>query len=103
MTLLDFIKLGIIDSDAKAEEFAADLVERWYDDQIPGELHDVLGLTPREYQSWTAGGVSLLTIARWQQTAHPPLDPAKPWFKISGRPGKESVGYLSDRTGSRPK
>ncbi len=81
MTLIDFIKLGIIRADSQAERFAADVVDRWHDDLIPGELRDILGLTPREYQAWTTGGVSLLTIARWQRTSHPPLDANKPWFK----------------------
>ena len=94
MTLIEFIKLGIINSDVKAEEFAAELVEKWHEDRIPGELRDVLGLTPREYQAWTTGGVSLLTIAHWHQTCHPPLDVNKPWFKLSGKPGREVVGYL---------
>ncbi len=31
MTLIDLIKLGLINSDVKAEEFAADLVDRWHD------------------------------------------------------------------------
>lgn len=97
MTLLDLIKLGLIRSDGEAERFAADLVDRWHDDLIPGELHDILGLTPREYQAWTTGGVSLLTIARWHQTSHPPLDPNKTWFRLSGKPGQEQVGYLEDR------
>jgi hypothetical protein len=96
MTLLDLIKLGLLDTDAKAEKFAADLIDRWHDDRIPGELHDVLGLIPREYQAWTTGGVSLLTIARWQ-TSNPPLDGGRPWFKLSGRPGRETVGYLKDK------
>lgn len=101
MTLLDFIKLGIIDSDVKAEEFAAELVEKWHENLIPGELRDVLGLTPREYQAWTTGGVSLLTIARWHQTSHPPLDVSKPWFKLSGKPGRERVGYLAAKATRR--
>src|SRR5687768_8796446 len=97
MTLLDFIKLGLIRTHAAAERFALELVDRWHEDLIPGELNDVLGLTPREYQAWTTGGVSLLTIARWQSTSHPPLDPSKPWFRIGGRPPQEEVGYLQDR------
>ena len=97
MTLIDLVKLELIDSDAKAEEFAADLVDRWHEGRIPGELRDVLGLTPREYQAWTTGEVSLLTIAYWHQTSHPPLDVSRPWFKISGKPGRESVGYLDDK------
>lgn len=101
MTLIDLIKLGVIQTDAKAEEAGAALVDRWHEDRIPGELHDVLGLTPREYQAWTTGGVSLLTIARWQQTSHPPLDAAKPWFRLSGRPGRELVGYLESLTGKK--
>ena len=94
MTLLDWIKLGIIRSNAQAERMAADLVDLWHDDKISGELHDVLGLSAREYQAWTTGNVSLLTIAEWQRNGPPPLDPRKPWFKISGRPGQEKVGYL---------
>ena len=97
MSLIDLIKLELIDSDAKAEEFAADLVDRWHEGRIPGQLRDVLGLTPREYQAWTTGEVSLLTIAHWQETSHPPLDVSRPWFKISGKPGRESVGYLDDK------
>jgi hypothetical protein len=97
MTLLDLIKLGLVKTDAKAEEFAANLIDRWHDDQIPGELNDILGVTPREYQAWTTGGVSLLTIAHWHRTSHPPLDPDRPWFKLSGRPGQEVVGYLESR------
>ncbi|MCI0380579.1 MAG: hypothetical protein L0215_23580 [Gemmataceae bacterium] len=98
MTLIDFIKLGIIRTDAEAERFAADLVDRWHDDLIPGELNEIIGLTTREYQAWTTGGVSLLTIANWHQTSHPPLNVNKPWFRHSGRPGQERVGYLADRT-----
>jgi hypothetical protein len=101
MTLIDFIKLGVIKSDAAAEKFAADLVDCWHDDKIPGELTEVLGLSPREYQAWTTGGVSLLTIAHWQQTSHPPLDVSQPWFKLGGKPPRERVGYLSARKGSR--
>src|SRR5205823_1569426 len=82
MTFLDWIKLGLIKSDATAERFAADLIGCWHADKIPGELHEVLGLSPREYQAWTTGGVSLLTIAQWQRTSHPPLDVSKPWFKV---------------------
>ncbi len=99
MTLVDFIKLGIINSDVKAEEFAAELVEKWHQDRIPGELRDVLGVTPREYQAWSTGGVSLLTIAYWHQTCHPPLDLNRPWFKLSGKPGREVVGYLENARG----
>lgn len=58
---------------------------------------EVLGLSQREYQAWTTGGVSLLTIARWQQTSHPPLNVSKPWFKIGGKPPNEKIGYLSHR------
>jgi hypothetical protein len=47
------------------------------------------GLTQREYQAWTT-----LTIAQWRRLSPPPLDKKKPWFKISGRPGDEKVGYL---------
>jgi hypothetical protein len=101
MTLLDWIKLRLIATDALAEKYAADLIDRWHEDQIPGELREVLGLSPREYQAWTTGGVSLLTIARWQQTSHPPLDIGKPWFKIAGRPPREQVGYLEDRRPAR--
>jgi hypothetical protein len=97
MTLIDLIKLGLVDSDTKAEEFAADLVDHWHEGRIPGELRDVLGLTPREYQAWTTGEVSLLTIACWHQTSHPPLDVSRPWFKLSGKPGRETVGYLEDK------
>lgn len=98
MTLLDFIKLKVIKSDRQAEEFAADLIDRWHEDKIPGELNEVLGLSPREYQAWTTGGVSLLTIAKWQQTSHPPLDVSKPWFKLSGKAPSERVGYLEERS-----
>ena len=98
MTLLDLIKLGLVTTDAQAEKFAADLVDRWHEDLIRGELrHDVLGLTRREYQAWATGGISLLTIAHWQQTCYPPLDASKAWFKLSGKPGREVVGYLEDR------
>ncbi len=97
MTLIDLIKLSVIKSDAAAEKFAADLTDCWHDDMIPGELNEILGLSPREYQAWTTGGVSLLTIAHWQQTSHPPLDVSKPWFKIAGKPPRERVGYLQDR------
>src|SRR5262245_20785663 len=96
MTLIDLIKLGLVRGDKEAERFAADLVDKWHDDLIPGELHDVLGLTPREYEAWTTGGVSLLTIARWQQASHPPLDVNRPWFRLSGQPGAEKVGYLAE-------
>jgi hypothetical protein len=94
MTLLDFIELGIIRTHRTAQEFAEDLVDCWHDDQVPGNLQDALGLTPREYQAWTTGGVSLLTIARWRKEGLPALDLAKPWFKLAGRPPRESVGYL---------
>jgi hypothetical protein len=97
MTLLDFIELGIITKDRTAQEFAEELVDRWHKDQIPGQLHEVLGLTPREYQAWTTGGVSLLTIARWRKEGPPPLDRKKPWFKIAGRPPQENVGYLEEK------
>ena len=100
MTLLDFIKLGIIKTHRTAQEFAEDLVDRWHNDQVPGELRDVLGLTPREYQAWTTGGVSLLTIARWQKEGLPSLDPERPWFKLAGRPPRERVGYLEEKLGS---
>jgi hypothetical protein len=103
MTLLDLIKLGVIKSDAAAERFAADLIDCWHDDRIPGELTEVLGLSPREYQAWTTGGVSLLTIAHWQQTSHPPLDVSKPWFKLTGKPPREEVGYLEARKPATPK
>ena len=102
MTLLDLIKLGVIKSDSKAETFAADLIDCWHEDKIPGELIEVLGLSPREYQAWTTGGVSLLTIARWHQTSHPALDVSQPWFKLGGRPPHEKVGYLAD-CGTKPK
>lgn len=94
MTLLDLIVHRLIRSDAQAERFASDLLDLWHDDRIPGELADVLGLSPREYQAWTTGGVSLLTIAAWKRTGSPALDGNKPWFKLSGRPGREKVGYL---------
>jgi hypothetical protein len=42
--------------------------------------------------------MSLLTIARWKQTGAPALDTRKPWFKVSGKPGQEKVGYLDDVT-----
>ena len=100
MTLIDLIKLGLITSNAQAERFAEVLVDCWHRDMIPGQLRDVLGLTHREYQAWTTGGVSLLTIARWQRTSHPALDADKPWFKLSGRPGREEVGYLEDKNKS---
>ena len=44
MTLMDLIKLGLIDSDVKAQEFAVDLVDRWHDGLIPSGMRDVLGL-----------------------------------------------------------
>lgn len=94
MTALDMIKLGIVPTHEAAEELAETLVDKWHDNLIPGELYDVLGLTPREYQAWATGGVSLLTIAHWQKTSHPPLDHNKPWFRLSGEPGGETVGYL---------
>ena len=96
MNALDMIKLGIVTKHEAAEQLAETLVDRWHEDLIPGDLYDVLGLTPREYQAWTTGGVSLLTIAHWHKTSHPPLDPSQPWFHISGAPGRESVGYLED-------
>jgi hypothetical protein len=101
MTLVDLIKLGLIRTDAQAEHFAESIVNSWHDGMIPGELRDVLGLTPREYQAWTTGGVSLLTIAQWQRTSHPPLDPSRPWFRLSGRPGREIIGYLEDQARTR--
>ena len=97
MTLLDFIQLGIITKERTAQEFAENLVDCWHNDQIPGQLRNVLGLTPREYQAWTTGGVSLLTIARWRKEGSPPLDPKKPWFKLAGRPPQERVGYLEEK------
>jgi len=97
MTLVDLIKLGVIKSDPAAERIAADLVDCWHADMIPGELNEILGLSMREYQAWTTGGVSLLTIAHWQQTSHPALDVSKPWFKIAGKPPREDVGYLEAR------
>lgn len=36
MTLVDFIKLGVIKSDAVAEKFAADLVDCWHRGQDSG-------------------------------------------------------------------
>lgn len=103
MTLLDLIKLGLVKTDAMAEQFAADLIDQWHKDAIPGDLYDILGLTRREYQAWTTGGVSLLTIAEWQRSSHPPLDVNKPWFKLAGNPGSETVGYLADRNGNKRK
>jgi hypothetical protein len=97
MTLLDFIQLGIIRTHRTAQDFAEDLVDCWHRDQVPGELRDVLGLTPREYQAWTTGGVSLLTIARWRKQGPPSLDAGKPWFKLAGRPPRERVGYLEEK------
>jgi hypothetical protein len=96
MTLMDWITLGIIKTDAQAEQMAADIVDLWHADKIPGQLREVLGLSHREYQAWTTGGVSLLTIAHWKRTRPPALDQAKPWFKLSGRPGRERVGYLGE-------
>ncbi len=101
MTLMDWIVLGIIKKDADAERIAAEIVDRWHEDRIPGELTEVLGLSHREYQAWTTGNVSLLTIATWR-TRPPALDPKKPWFRLSGRPGREVVGYL-DQVKSRKK
>jgi hypothetical protein len=94
MSFLDWIVLGIIKSHNQAERVANDIVDLWHDGKLPGELIDVLGLTQREYQAWTTGGVSLLTIAQWRRKAPPRLDKTKPWFRISGRPGNEKVGYL---------
>jgi hypothetical protein len=96
MTLMDWITLGIIKSDAQAEQMAADIVDLWHADKIPGQLREVLGLSHREYQAWTTGGVSLLTIAAWKNSGPPSLDPKKPWFKLRGRPGHEEVGYLGE-------
>ena len=46
MTALDMIKLGIrCTTHEAAEEFAEALVDKWHEDLIPGDLHDVLGLT----------------------------------------------------------
>lgn len=103
MTLLDWIKLGLIKTDATAEKFAADLVECWHADKIPGELNEILGLSTREYQAWTTGGVSLLTIAHWQLTSHPPLDVSRPWFKVAGKPPREEVSYLEERPRAAPR
>src|SRR5438067_594533 len=103
MTLIDLIKLGVIRTDARAEEAAAAIVDSWHEDRVPGELHEVLGVSLREYQAWTTGGVSLLTIAKWQQSSHPPLDVSRPWFKLSGRPGQELVGYLEARSTQKRK
>ena len=103
MTLVDLIKLRVIKSDAAAERIAADLIDCWHDDKIPGELNEVLGLSPREYQAWTTGGISLLTIAQWQQTCHPPLDVSKPWFRLGGKPPREQVGYLESRKPASPR
>ena len=97
MTLLDLILIGSITTDARAEKVAADLVDAWHEDQLKGELIDILDLSPREYQAWATGGVSLLTIAQWHRDKPPPLDVNKPWFKLSGKPGRERVGYLEDR------
>ena len=65
MTLTDLIKLGIIKNDKAAEKLAADLVDRWHDDQIPGKLNEILGMSAREYQAWTTGG-SLITCVNRQ-------------------------------------
>ncbi len=96
MTLLDILKLDLIRSDARAQALAEGLVECWHRGLVPGELQQILGLSPREYQAWTTGGVSLLTIANWHRKGMPQLDQRKPWFKLGGRPGKEQVGYLED-------
>ena len=101
MTLLDWITFGIIKTHAQAEKAAHDIIDLWHADRIPGKLEDVLGLSPREYQAWTTGGVSLLTIAAWKRTVSPALDTKKPWFKISGRPGQEKVGYLEELSARR--
>jgi hypothetical protein len=97
MTLIDLILTGSVTTDAQAEKVATALVDVWHEDQQKGELIDILGLTPREYQAWATGGVSLLTIAQWHRDEPPPLDVNKPWFKLSGKPGRERVGYLEDR------
>jgi hypothetical protein len=96
MSLLDWIVLGLIKTHATAERAAADVVDLWHAGKLPGELMQELGLSHREYQAWTTGGVSLMTIARWKQTSPPKLDPKEPWFRISGRPGHEKVGYLEE-------
>ena len=96
MTLMDWIVLGIIKTHGQAERMAADVVDLWHADKLPGKLQDVLGLSKREYQAWTTGGVSLLTIAHWKRTGAPALDSSKPWFKMSGRPGREKIGYLQE-------
>lgn len=101
MTLLDWIVFGIIKTHAQAEKAAHDVIDLWHADRIPGNLEDVLGLSRREYQAWTTGGVSLLTIANWKQAAPPALDASKPWFKISGKPGHERVGYLEQVSAHR--
>lgn len=98
MTLIDLIKIGLVRTDAQAEAFAERLVDAWHRDLLPGDLHDVLGLSRREYQAWTTGGVSLLTIANWHRNGEPSLDVKKPWFKLSGKPGREKVGYLGARS-----
>ena len=103
MTLMDVIKFGLIKSDAAAKKWAAGLIDCWHEDQIPGELNEILGLSTREYQAWTTGGISLLTIARWHKTSHPPLDVSKPWFKLSGRPPAEVAGYLAQNTLAKPR
>jgi hypothetical protein len=101
MTLLDLIRLGLVQTNVAAEKYADHLVDCWHRDLISGTLRDVLGLSHREYQAWTTGGVSLLTIARWKTEGSPPLDPKQPWFRISGRPGEEVVGYLDDQKNSK--
>jgi hypothetical protein len=97
MTLLDLIRLGIVHTHRSAEKLAADLIDSWHADQLPGDLQDILGLNAREYQAWTTGGVSLLTIGAWRRQSAPELDSDKPWFKLSGRPPREVVGYLEDK------
>jgi len=49
----------VIKSDAAAERVRPHLIDCLARDKIPGELTEVLGLSPREYQAWTTGGVSL--------------------------------------------
>lgn len=97
LSLLDLIKANLVRTDAQAERFAEVLIENWHTDKIAGELYALIGVNHREYQAWKTGNVSLLTIARWQKNGYPPLDPDRPWFKLSGSPGSEKVGYLEDK------
>ncbi|MCI0455555.1 MAG: hypothetical protein L0Z62_01080 [Gemmataceae bacterium] len=56
MTLIDLIRVGSVKTEARAEALAADLIDAWHNDELAGELNDILGLSPREYQAWTTGG-----------------------------------------------